>query len=61
MLNTLTQSFPAVISNAHNIRPAAAWQLALVLLGLAATAIILGALFPSFFADSFNHFGSDTP
>ena len=59
MLNTLAH--PAAISNSNNIRPAAAWQLALVLLALAATAIILGALFPSFFADGFNHFGPDTP
>jgi len=53
----------AVISaeNAGKIVSAVPWRFALVLLGLAAALIILGAVFPGFFAGGFNHFGPDTP
>jgi hypothetical protein len=61
MQTTLARSFPAVVSNADKIVSAAPWRFALVLLGLAAAMIILGAVFPGFFAGDFNHFGFDTP
>jgi hypothetical protein len=53
----------AVISaeNADKIVSAVPWRFALVLLGLAAALIILGAVFPGLFAGGFNHFGPDTP
>jgi hypothetical protein len=49
------------VSNADKIVSAAPWRFALVLLGLAAAMIILGAVFSGFFAGDFNHFGFDTP
>jgi hypothetical protein len=57
------QSFAAIVrpEDADNIVPTAPWRLALVLLGLAAALIILGAAFPEFFTGSFSHFGPDTP
>jgi hypothetical protein len=61
--NTLARSFAAVVSseNADALVPAARWRFAFVLLGSAAALIILGAVFPGFFADGLNHFGPDTP
>jgi hypothetical protein len=61
MPTTLARSFRAVVSNADNIVSAAPWRFALVLLGLAAALIIVGAVFPEFFAGGFNHFSPDTP
>ena len=57
------QSFGSVVSaeNADNIGPTAAWRFAMVLLGLAAALIIIGAAFPEFFTGILSHFGSDTP
>jgi hypothetical protein len=59
----LVRSFATVVSpeNADTLVPAARWRFAFVLLGLAAALIILGAVFPGFFAGGLNHFGPDTP
>jgi hypothetical protein len=56
------QSLATVVcpENADNIVPTAG-RFALVLLGLAAALIILGAAFPEFFTGSLTHFGPDTP
>jgi hypothetical protein len=63
MPRTLARSFAAVVSSesAGNNVPAVPWQFGLLLLGLAAALIILGAVFPGFFAGGFNHFGPDAP
>jgi hypothetical protein len=57
------QSFATLVlpENADNIVPTAPWRFALVLLGLAAALIIIGAAFPEFFTGSLSHFGPDTP
>ena len=57
------QSFGTVVSaeNADNIEPTAPWRFAMVLLGLAAALIIIGAAFPEFFTGTSSHFGPDTP
>jgi hypothetical protein len=63
MPSTLARSFATVIPPelADNIVPTASWRFALVLLGLAAFLIIIGAAFPEFFTGSLTHFDPDTP
>lgn len=41
--------------------PISPWRFALVLLGLAAVLIVIGAAYPEFFSGSLSHFGTDTP
>ena len=41
--------------------PISPWRFALVLLGLAAVLIVIGAACPEFFSGSLTHFGTDTP
>jgi len=63
MPSTLARSFATVVPPEHadNIVPTASWRFALVLLGLAAVLIIIGAAFPEFFTGSLTHFDPDTP
>ena len=57
------QSFGTVVlsENATGLVQTYTWRFALMLLGLAAALIILGAAFPEFFTGSLDHFGSDIP
>jgi hypothetical protein len=63
MPSALAPSFATVVPPEHadNIVPTASWRFALVLLGLAAFLIIIGAAFPEFFTGSLTHFDPDTP
>jgi hypothetical protein len=47
--------------DADHIVPTSPWRFALVLLGLAALLIVIGAACPEFFIGSLSQFGSDTP
>jgi len=57
------QSFATLVlpETTDNIVPTAPWRFALVLLGLAAVLIIIGAAFPELFTGSFSNFGPDIP
>ena len=63
MPSALARSFATVVPPEHadNIVPTASWRFALMLLGLAAFLIIIGAAFPEFFTGSLTHFDSATP
>lgn len=60
----IRQSFTAgswLPDEANDIAPAAPWIFAVLLVGFAGALIFAAAVFPEFFAGSFNHFGPDTP
>ena len=63
MPSALARSFATVVPPEHadNIVPTASWRFALMLLGLAAFLIIIGAAFPEFFTGSLTHFDPATP
>lgn len=48
-----------VVADSSQQRAFEPWRFALILLGLAAALIILGAAFPECFTGSFTHFGPD--